>query len=78
MDNLPIESLINKYNEIEDQLHELGSLYDNTESKPFSDFQKAALKLHSEGYEIDEQIYDCYAEQGYISRIISGKRQSYY
>lgn len=52
--------------EQEARLKELGALYEDRNLKNPSDFQMDAMALHRDGYTLDDQIHDCYAEIGAI------------
>ena len=62
-----VEQLQEKMKELQETVRELGVVYDGKESPIFySEFQQKACGLHQEGYEIGEQIHDCYSEMGAV------------
>ena len=50
----------------EARLNELGALYKDRNLENPTDYQMDAMALHRDGYSLDDQIHDCYAEIGAI------------
>lgn len=61
-----VEQLQEKMKELEETVRELGAVYGNVEPEILTEFQQKACELHQEGYEIGEQIHDCYSEMGAV------------
>jgi len=57
-------NLVNVFSEFNDKLNLVGQLYDNNGVGYLTNYQKYALDLHNQGYDLGEQIYDLYSELG--------------
>lgn len=68
-DDFDLLGLGNCYVELKDRLKLLGQLYDEKTQNP-NEAQKEMLELDSAGYELGEQIHDCYAEMGSVMNAI--------
>lgn len=68
-DDFNLLSLGNCYMELQNHIDLLGELYDEKTSSP-NEAQKLMLELDSEGYELCEQIHDCYSEMGSVINAI--------
>lgn len=67
----PKEYLEGKIKSINENLSEVGALYDGTANYDnLSDIQKESMANNSQGYEYGEQIHDMYSEIGAILQAI--------
>lgn len=65
-----VEQLQEKFKELQNDVRELGAIYDNVQPEVLSEFQRGACSAHYEGYEIGEQIHDCYSEMGAVAKAL--------
>ncbi len=56
-------NLLNCYVNLYENLRQLGELYKGKREN-LTEWQEKCLEFHMEGYDLGEQIHDCYAEMG--------------